>query len=93
MAEEIFSVNLNAVRDLSTRIERTAHSLNTSRPSPPERPLLPGADVADTALLDHAIEDFDRLVDAMLRWAVAARTSVDTIARNEQDSADRLGTS
>jgi hypothetical protein len=90
MAENTLTVDLDRLRALADRLERTSNDLNGFRP--------PGADAADltdsdtnrAAAPERLAELFDPILHALSQLALDARAAADAFEHMESDNAGRI---
>ena len=91
MDEIPVTVDLNRLRAVANRVERSAYALSKFRLPELRQVDLPGSAIAK---LPPLIADlFDGVIDEMTAWAEAARTTALAFERTEQENASRLAES
>jgi hypothetical protein len=88
MDEIPVTVELNRLRAVANRVERSANALSRFRLPELRQVDLPGSALAGLPALiaDH----FDDVIDQMTVWAQMARTTAAAFERTEQENAARL---
>ncbi len=84
------TVDLNRLRTVANRVERSANALRKFRMPELNRADLPGSAVAGAVGSARLAGSFDALVQLMTDWACVARASADAFELAEQENAGRL---
>jgi hypothetical protein len=90
MAENTVTVDLDRLRLLADRVDRTANALGkfTFRGIDPSAMI--GSEVVGVAGPERIAARFEDVLAGMRSWAAAARQSVDTLGAAELGAADRI---
>jgi hypothetical protein len=93
MDETPVTVDVERLRTIANRVERSANALSCFRIAEMCRSDLPGSAVAAIPGPARIAEAFDLVIANMLEWVDVARNSADGFERTEQEHAGRLAAS